>query len=126
MSILEAVQNIEQKIADSAGSASPEELAMLATAADRIGGRATVLDVVQAGRAIKDEANAEITDLVATKTTEITDTVSAKDTEFIDMVAARTAELHAARDAVLQASADYQRRVAMTEFFNNHFFANQK
>ena len=46
-----ALDNIKNKIASSADSASPEELAYLGTAIDKIGGRATVLEVFEVARA---------------------------------------------------------------------------
>ena len=45
----DAVKAIKQKILTGAESASPEELAYLGTAIDRIGGRATVLEVEEIG-----------------------------------------------------------------------------
>lgn len=50
-----AIVAIQDKIATSAGVASAEELAYLGTAIDRIGGRATVYDVVETGEVVKDE-----------------------------------------------------------------------
>ena len=50
-----AIVAIQDKIANSAGVATAEELAYLGTAIDRIGGRATVYDVVEAGELVKDE-----------------------------------------------------------------------
>ena len=64
----DAVKALKQKIKDSAGSATPEELAYLGTAIDRIGGRATVLEVEEIGDVKIDE----ITQHTQTKISEIT------------------------------------------------------
>lgn len=48
-SLISAVQAVKDKITSSAAQASPEELAYLGTALDRIGGRATVYEVVEIG-----------------------------------------------------------------------------
>lgn len=45
----DAVKSIKAKIETAAGTATPEELAYLGTAIDRIGGRATVLEVEEMG-----------------------------------------------------------------------------
>ncbi|MEG2004897.1 MAG: hypothetical protein RR014_02570 [Bilophila sp.] len=45
----DAVKALKQKIQTAADSASPEELAYLGAAIDRIGGRATVLEVEEMG-----------------------------------------------------------------------------
>lgn len=54
-----AINAIQDKISTSATTATAEELAYLGTAIDRIGGRATVYEVVETGEIVK----AEITDL---------------------------------------------------------------
>ena len=77
-----AIVAIQDKIATSAGAASAEELAYLGTAIDRIGGRATVYDVVETGEVVKNEIvslgdtiKSEITLDVTTKVTTATATV---------------------------------------------------
>jgi len=52
-----ALENISTKIASSASSASPEELAYLGTAIDRIGGRSTVYEIVEVADLVKGEIN---------------------------------------------------------------------
>ena len=51
----DAVKSIKGKIITAATSASPEDLAYLGTAIDRIGGRATVLEVEETGDIIMQE-----------------------------------------------------------------------
>ena len=77
-----AIVAIQDKIATSAGIATAEELAYLGTAIDRIGGRATVYDVVETGELVKDEivslgdtVKSGITLDVTTKVTTATATV---------------------------------------------------
>ena len=77
-----AIVAIQDKIATSAGVATAEELAYLGTAIDRIGGRATVYDVVETGELVKDEivslgdtVKSGITLDVTTKVTTATATV---------------------------------------------------
>ena len=77
-----AIVAIQDKIATSAGMATAEELAYLGTAIDRIGGRATVYDVVETGEVVKDEivslgdtVKSGITLDVTTKVTAATATV---------------------------------------------------
>lgn len=53
-----AITAIQAKISTAATSATAEELAYLGTAVDRIGGRATVYEVVETGEIVKSEISA--------------------------------------------------------------------
>jgi hypothetical protein len=61
-----ALQAISSKIAASASGATPEELAYLGTAIDRIGGRATIYEVAQIGDLKKAELEALAKELMTT------------------------------------------------------------
>jgi len=61
----DAVRAIKAKIETAAEIATPEELAYLGTAIDRIGGRATVLEVEEIGDIKKDEITAHAATLEA-------------------------------------------------------------
>jgi len=65
----DAVRAIKAKIETAAGVASPEELAYLGTAIDRIGGRATVLEVEEMGDVKMAEISAHVS-LLETATLE--------------------------------------------------------
>ena len=55
LALRDAIAAVKNKISSAAADATPEELAYLGTAIDRIGGRATVLEIEQMGDAIKEE-----------------------------------------------------------------------
>lgn len=67
-----AVRAIKEKIISGAATATPEELAYLGTAIDRIGGRATVLEVEEMG----DIKIAEITEHAQAVETETINTIT--------------------------------------------------
>lgn len=71
-SLLTAIQAVKDKIALSAGTATPEELAYLGTALDRIGGRATVYEVAEMGDAKKAELTALAEQLASAINTDTT------------------------------------------------------
>ena len=55
LALRDAITAVKNKISSAAADATPEELAYLGTAIDRIGGRATVLEPEQMGDTIKAE-----------------------------------------------------------------------
>lgn len=55
LALRDAITAVKNKISSAAADATPEELAYLGTAIDRIGGRATVLEIEQMGDTIKEE-----------------------------------------------------------------------
>ena len=55
LALRDAIAAVKNKISSAAADATPEELAYLGTAIDRIGGRATVLEIEQMGDTIKEE-----------------------------------------------------------------------
>ncbi len=61
LALRDAITAVKNKISSAAADATPEELAYLGTAIDRIGGRATVLEIEQMGDAIKAEIAALVT-----------------------------------------------------------------
>ena len=63
LALRDAITAVKNKISSAAADATPEELAYLGTAIDRIGGRATVLEIEQMGDTIKEEV-ADIIDQV--------------------------------------------------------------
>lgn len=83
----DAVKAIKGKIEIAAGNASPEELAYLGTAIDRIGGRATVLEVEEIG----DIKIAEITAHAAAVETDTITTITATQDAAEASVAAKQA-----------------------------------
>ena len=66
LALRDAIAAVKNKISSAAADATPEELAYLGTAIDRIGGRATVLEIEQMGDTIKEEV-ATIIDQVKTE-----------------------------------------------------------
>lgn len=125
-----AVKAIKQKIIDGAASATPEELAYLGTAIDRIGGRATVLEVEEMGdvkiaeitehaqavetatiNAITATKNSAEAAIAATKNSAEASIESTKTTAIASVNAARDAAINAAnanRDAVIAAATDFK------------------
>jgi phage shock protein A len=67
LALRDAIAAVKNKISSAAADATPEELAYLGTAIDRIGGRATVLEIEQMGDTIK----AEISVLVSQTKTDV-------------------------------------------------------
>ena len=61
LALRDAITAVKNKISSAAADATPEELAYLGTAIDRIGGRATVLEIEQMGDAIKGEISLLVT-----------------------------------------------------------------
>jgi len=123
----DAVKAIKQKILTGAETATPEELAYLGTAIDRIGGRATVLEVEEMGdikiqeitdhaAAVETETIANITatkdaaeaSINATKDAAEASITATKETAIASVNAAKDAAITAAnanRDAVIAESA---------------------
>lgn len=60
LALRDAITAVKNKISSAAADATPEELAYLGTAIDRIGGRATVLEIEQMGDTIKEEVSSII------------------------------------------------------------------
>lgn len=115
----DAVKAIKQKITSSAATATPEELAYLGTAIDRIGGRATVLEVEEMGdikiAEITEHAQAvetaAINTITATKNSAEASIESTKTTAIASVNAARDAAINAAnsnRDAVIAAATNFR------------------
>ena len=77
LALRDAITAVKNKISSAAADATPEELAYLGTAIDRIGGRATVLEIEQMGDAIKAEISALVSQTktdVSTNLIDITNT----------------------------------------------------
>jgi hypothetical protein len=77
LALRDAIAAVKNKISSAAADATPEELAYLGTAIDRIGGRATVLEIEQMGDTIKAEIAALVTQTktdVGTNLIDITNT----------------------------------------------------
>mgnify|MGYP006877475418 FL=1 len=143
----DAVRAIKQKILTGADTATPEELAYLGTAIDRIGGRATVLEVEEMGdikiaeitehantveqatiaaiTATKDAAEASIT---ATKDAAEASITATKDAAIASVNAAKNAaitEANANRDAVIaQTTAHKDAVIAESNAFKNQALAD--
>lgn len=135
-----AIVAINDKIAASAAGATAEELAYLGTALDRIGGRATVYEVVTAGEAKKAElteaaeallqdfrsesdgvlaaAKAELNQRVAHLTGAIAQSVAAANAELDSAIGATTEVTDSVRLSAQQA--------LNGSMFYNHFFMSQK
>lgn len=108
----DAVRAIKAKIETAAGIATPEELAYLGTAIDRIGGRATVLEVEEMGDVKMDEMkvhanaleSATIASITTTKDAAITNVASTKQAAESAITATKTAaetSVTATRDAAV-------------------------
>lgn len=98
----DAIQAVKDKIIAEAATANSEGLAMLGTAIDRIGGRATVLEVVELG----DMKKREIADLAAAKVTAIETQMTTAATKLQDL------ELNASANIAAVAQAKEQEAVA--------------
>ena len=84
----DAVRAIKAKIGTAAEIATPEELAYLGTAIDRIGGRATVLEVEEMGDIKMAEISAHAT---AVETATLDTIATAADVAIANVTAAKTA-----------------------------------
>jgi hypothetical protein len=93
----DAIKALKQKIQTSASTATPEELAYLGTAVDRIGGRATVLEVEEIG----DIKMQELTDLYDQLSAAIDTDVSQELTAFNAAVDAKVAQMDTATSTAL-------------------------
>lgn len=94
MSLKDAVSNLNAKIASAAGGATAEEVAYLATAAERIGGRVSIFELAE----FADEKKAELTEAMTAASVKAVAAIdSVKDT--------RIAEIKTERDRVLAAVA---------------------
>lgn len=104
----DAVRAIKAKIETAAEIATPEELAYLGTAIDRIGGRATVLEVEEMG----DIKIAELTEHAGAVEAATLDTlVTAADVAIANVTATKTA----AQAAIAQTQADAEAAITQTK-----------
>lgn len=101
-SLVTAIQAVKDKIALSAGTATPEELAYLGTALDRIGGRATVYEVAEMGDVKKAELTALAEQLAAAINTDTTAELAAFITTVDAKIAAMTTSANALVDTSIQ------------------------
>lgn len=110
----DAVRALKQKILTGAETATPEELAYLGTAIDRIGGRATVLEVEEMGdikiAEITEHAGqveaAAIANITATKDIAEASAIATKDAaeaSISDTKNTAIASMNSARDAAITA-----------------------
>lgn len=132
----DAVRAIKQKILTGADTATPEELAYLGTAIDRIGGRATVLEVEEMGdikiAEITEHANtveqATIAAITATKDAAEASITATKDAAIASVNASKNAaitEANANRDAVIaQTTAHKDAVIAESNAFKNQALAD--
>jgi hypothetical protein len=95
-----AIQAVKDKIALAAGTATPEELAYLGTALDRIGGRATVYEVVEVG----DTKKAELADLANTLFASIQTDTTEELTKFVEAVDAKIAAMTSSANTLVDTS----------------------
>lgn len=94
MSLKDAVSNLNAKIAASASGATAEEVAYLATAAERIGGRVSIFELAE----FADDKKAELAQAASNASA---DAIAALDT----LKGTRLAEIDTERDRVLSAIA---------------------
>ncbi len=149
----DAVRAVKLKIQSAAASATPEELAYLGTAIDRIGGRATLLEVEELGdikireileatadatadfTAARDAAQASINttrdDLVAQASTTLVETANAinhiKEAAVATVVAQKEAaatSVTEAAQALTDAAAIATQQALNGSMFVNHFYAS--
>lgn len=112
-----AIQAVKDKIANSAGTATPEELAYLGTALDRIGGRATVYEVVETGDIKKAELTALAEQLFAAIETDTTEELAAFVAAVDAKIAAMTASANTLVDTSIQNITDT--KTAAEAYINN-------
>lgn len=98
--LIAAIQAVKEKITTSAGTATPEELAYLGTALDRIGGRATVYEVVEVGDAKKAELTALAEQLALAIDTDTTEELAA----FVAAVDAKIAAMTSSSNTLVETS----------------------
>jgi hypothetical protein len=72
----DAVQAIYNKVATDLTNASPEELAYLSTSLEKLGGRATVYDVMDVGEDKKTEIQTLANQIIANMNTDVADKVA--------------------------------------------------
>lgn len=99
----DAVQSVYQKVQTDLTAATPEELAYLSTSLEKLGGRATVYDVMDMGEDYKvqiqnladqiiSDLNIDINSKVSTFETDVQAIVSLETTNFTNMIADKTTE----------------------------------
>lgn len=107
----DAVQAIYNKVATDLTNASPEELAYLSTSLEKLGGRATVYDVMDVG----EDKKAEIQALAAQIIADLTLDTSAKVTQFeTDVQAIVTLQTLNFQTMVANTTTEYQTLVTTT------------
>ena len=97
----DAVKSIKGKIITAATAASPEDLAYLGTAIDRIGGRATVLEVEETGDIIMQELTDHGAAVEAATIASINATRDAAQTAVTDTKTAAEKSITDTKDAAL-------------------------
>ena len=143
----DAVRAIKQKILTGAETATPEELAYLGTAIDRIGGRATVLEVEEMGdikiaeitehaqavetatintiTATKNSAEAAIESTKSAAQAAITATKNSAEASIESTKTTAIASVNAARDAAINAAnANRDAVIAAATNFKNQALAD--
>lgn len=93
----EALRALKAKIETAAAFATPEELAYLGTALERIGGRATLLEVEDIG----DQKKAELQALAAQLSAALASETSSELAAFRDQLAEEIATMTSAAEALL-------------------------
>lgn len=86
----DAVQAIYNKVATDLTNASPEELAYLSTSLEKLGGRATVYDVMDVGEDKKTEIQALATQIIADLNLDITGKVGQFNTDVQAIITLET------------------------------------
>jgi hypothetical protein len=86
----DAVQAIYNKVATDLTNASPEELAYLSTSLEKLGGRATVYDVMDVGEDKKAEIQALATQIISNLGVDITSKVTQFETDVQDIIDVQT------------------------------------
>lgn len=102
--LYDAIKALRDKIQTSAGAASAEELAYLATALERIGGRATVLEVFEVSEAKKVEIIAAIDTLKNTSIDQINAATSGAHDDVLALLQSSLTTLQQQVTAALQQS----------------------
>ncbi len=138
LALRDAITAVKNKISSAAADATPEELAYLGTAIDRIGGRATVLEIEQMGDAIKGEISLlvtqtktdvsanliDITNKVAEATGIIESLVSTANGQVTTMVNDAVAAIDSASAELSSAAAAAQQQAVSGSLFTNYFLAS--
>lgn len=117
----DAVQAIYNKVATDLTSASPEELAYLSTSLEKLGGRATVYDVMDMGEDYKTQLQTLANSLLAGINTDVSGISTQFETDVQAIVALETTNFN---NMITEVQLQYDTLLATTEDSLNTTIAN--